>query len=53
MKKLIFIALVAIFYTGCSPEVGSKEWCTEMKEKPQGDWTANEVKEYAKNCLLK
>lgn len=37
---------------GCSPEVGSPEWCVEMKEKPKGDWTANEATEYTKNCIL-
>ena len=28
---------------GCSPEVGSDEWCKDMKEKPKGDWTASEA----------
>ena len=37
---------------GCSPEVGSKEWCAQMKEKPTGDWTANEAADYTKNCLF-
>ncbi|MCX4189785.1 DUF3012 domain-containing protein [Methylophaga sp. OBS3] len=23
-----------------------------MKEKPKGDWTANEAGDYAKHCLL-
>ncbi|MEJ2767015.1 DUF3012 domain-containing protein [Photobacterium sp. MCCC 1A19761] len=37
---------------GCSPEVGSKEWCDEMKQQPKGDWTANEAKDYAKHCIF-
>lgn len=36
----------------CSPEVGSEEWCEDMKNKPKGDWTANEAADFAKHCLL-
>lgn len=45
--------LFAISITGCAPEVGSDKWCTNMKAKPTGDWTANEAADYAKNCILK
>ncbi len=55
MKKIGAVA-AALFLVGliagCSPEVGSKEWCQDMKEKPKGDWTANEVAEFAKSCIL-
>jgi hypothetical protein len=37
----------------CSPEVGSEKWCENLKKKPKGDWTVNEAKEFAKNCILK
>ncbi|AEX24731.1 MULTISPECIES: DUF3012 domain-containing protein [Vibrio] len=37
---------------GCSPEVGSKEWCAEMKEKPKGDWTATEAGDFTKHCIF-
>ncbi|WP_404424117.1 DUF3012 domain-containing protein [Thalassospira australica] len=36
----------------CSPEVGSKEWCADMKEKPKGDWSANEATDFAKHCIF-
>ncbi len=36
----------------CSPEVGSKEWCEELKKKPKGDWSANEASDFAKSCIL-
>ena len=58
MKKLkaavvaTVIGFTMVSLQGCSPEVGSKEWCSELKEKPKGDWTANEAKEYAKSCIL-
>lgn len=44
--------LLAALLLGCAPEVGSDEWCADMKEKPKGDWTANEATDYAKHCLL-
>ena len=48
-----FAALAVLMLAGaCSPKVGSPEWCKVMKEKPKGDWSANEVTEFAKNCLL-
>ena len=40
------------FAVGCGPEVGSEAWCEDMKEKPKGDWTANEAADFAKHCLL-
>lgn len=52
--KLIGLFLLAgTLLAGCSPEVGSKAWCTQMQEKPKGDWTANEAADFAKNCLFK
>lgn len=39
--------------TACAPEVGSDKWCANLKEKPKGDWSANEAKDYAKHCVFK
>ena len=47
----IVAALVALI-AACSPEVGSKEWCEDMKNKPKGEWTANEAADFAKHCIL-
>ncbi len=44
--------LVSFVLTACGPEVGSPEWCAEMKEKPKGDWTANEGTDFAKHCIF-
>jgi len=49
---LAFALMASMGLTACSPEVGSKEWCEDMKKKDKGNWTANEVKEFAKNCVL-
>ena len=47
VATISFLLLIA-----CSPEVGSAEWCQAMKEKPKGDWTANEAADFAKHCLI-
>jgi len=56
MKKrltLLVVTLSITVLTACAPEIGSDKWCTQMKEKPTGDWTANQAADYAKHCLLK
>lgn len=53
--KLIAATLTAVCIValaGCSPKVGSDAWCKSMKEKPKGDWTANEAADFTKYCLL-
>ena len=57
MRKHVWLRCLAIIgllfvVAACSPEVGSDEWCVMMKEKPKGDWTANEAGYYAQHCLL-
>ena len=55
MKKILlvmFALVLALSFTACAPEVGSKDWCAQMKEKPRGDWSSNEVGDYAKHCIL-
>jgi hypothetical protein len=54
MMKLGTVITVAglLFATACSPAVGSKEWCQELKNKDKGQWTAQEVKDFAKHCIL-
>ncbi|MCW9033602.1 MAG: DUF3012 domain-containing protein [Rhodospirillales bacterium] len=45
-----FVAVVGL--SACSAEVGSKEWCEEMKKKDKGDWTATQATDFAKHCIL-
>ncbi|MBO6519014.1 MAG: DUF3012 domain-containing protein [Rhodospirillales bacterium] len=55
IRRYGILALVLIAFgglTACSPEVGSKEWCADLKEKPKGDWSANEAADFAKHCVL-
>ncbi len=52
MRRAGVAALFAVLLAACSPEVGSKEWCDAMKQKPKGDWTANEAADFAKHCIF-
>ena len=49
---LIVAAAFAAMASACSPEVGSKEWCEELKAKPKGDWSANEAVDFTKHCIF-
>ncbi|MCY4044537.1 MAG: DUF3012 domain-containing protein [Cellvibrionales bacterium] len=52
MKKFFLFLSVALFISACKPDVGSDAWCADLKAKPKGDWTANELKDFAKHCLF-
>ena len=54
MKRLKWatLAIAIAWLTACSPEVGSDRWCANMRDKPRGDWTANEALEFARSCVL-
>lgn len=52
-QKLICIFLLAGTQAGCEPEVGSDEWCEDMVDTPKADWSANDVKAFAENCVFK
>ncbi len=53
MKKLVSTLIMTAFVFGCTPEVGSKKWCEQLSEKPKGEWTMNETKDYASHCIFK
>lgn len=50
--KLFAMFMIVGTVSACSPEVGSDEWCADMKEKPKGDWSGNEAADFAKHCVL-
>jgi uncharacterized lipoprotein YehR (DUF1307 family) len=52
LLTLVAASLLLISISGCSPEVGSEKWCAMMKEKPKGDWTANEATDFTKHCIF-
>ncbi len=55
--KLLYLTfaltlVISIGLVACAPEIGSKEWCEDLKQKPKSDWTAYEAKKFAKSCVL-
>jgi hypothetical protein len=54
IQNTVALATIAVLtlLVACAPEVGSEDWCAAMKQKPKGEWTANEAADYAKHCLL-
>jgi hypothetical protein len=50
-RTLVLAGFVASL-VACAPEVGSKRWCAMMRDKPRGDWTANEALDFARHCVL-
>jgi len=53
MKKISLLFALVTIITACSPEIGSEQWCENIKEKAKADWTATEAKDYTKHCLFK
>ncbi len=51
VKKLLSLVFVCFALSACT-EVGSEAWCEDMKEKPKGDWSANEAADFTKHCIL-
>lgn len=51
--QLLFTVAVVGVLNACAAEVGSEDWCIDLKEKPKGDWTITESKDYAKHCIFK
>lgn len=51
MKKILIALGLSLFVIGYT-EVGSEEWCGDMKQKAKGDWTANEAADFAKHCIF-
>ena len=52
LKRSLLLSVIAFALTACSPEIGSEQWCDNLKEKPKGEWTGNEIKDYTKHCLF-
>jgi hypothetical protein len=48
---LVLLTLLGLV-SACDPEVGSEAWCSDLKEKAKGDWTANEAADFVKHCVL-
>ena len=42
-----------ILLSACTAEIGSEQWCANLKEKSKADWTTNEATDFAKHCIFK
>jgi hypothetical protein len=51
-RRAVLVAALVACVAACAPEVGSARWCEAMREKPRGDWTANEALEFARSCVF-
>ena len=52
IQSVLLVACAIFAAVACAPEVGSKRWCTDMEEKPKGDWSTNEALDYARHCVF-
>lgn len=53
MVKLLAVVTLIPLASACAPKVGSPDWCKAIEEKPKGELTMNEAKDYAKHCVFK
>jgi len=55
IRSIPWAAALVVFAlaSACSPDPGSDAWCKDMKEKPKGEWTAEQASMFAKSCVLK
>ena len=51
LKRTLAVLPLFVLW-GCAPEVGSDAWCEDMRDQPRGDWTANEIRAFAENCIF-
>lgn len=52
VMTVITLFFAAFALSACAPEVGSPEWCEDMKEKDKGEWSANEAVDFTKHCVF-
>jgi Protein of unknown function (DUF3012) len=52
LVSLFVLAGVSLALGACSPEVGSKEWCEEIKARDKTDITAQEAADFTKSCVF-
>ena len=49
---VLFTTAITLSLTSCT-KVGSEGWCAKLKDTPEGEWTVNEITDYAKHCVFK
>jgi hypothetical protein len=51
MKKTAGLMMLMLL-AGCSAEPGSERWCEAKKGEPKSEWSMEDAKTYAKNCVI-
>lgn len=51
LKTVLLLSILALA-TACSPEIGSKEWCEDLKARDKGEWTLQETADFARHCVI-
>ncbi|HAS6346825.1 DUF3012 domain-containing protein [Vibrio sp. IRLE0018] len=51
MKRTLFVVLSAVTLSACN-DVGSENWCNDMRDKPKSEWNGQNTLDFAKHCLL-
>ena len=52
MIKLSVLLILCFLVSACAPEVGTKEWCEDMKQKKKATMSSNESMNFAKHCIF-
>ncbi len=52
-RATVLATIASFIIAACSPEVGSEEWCNNLKKKAKMEWTAEEAKNFTKHCILR
>ncbi len=52
-RTTVLATLAAFIIAACSPEVGSDEWCDNLKKNRMMEWSAKEAKDFTKHCVLR
>ncbi|MHC6530181.1 DUF3012 domain-containing protein [Vibrio proteolyticus] len=52
MKKLVVLLLTVGALSACSDEVGSKNWCSALRDKPKTEWTGQNAVDFAQYCVF-
>jgi hypothetical protein len=49
--KTFFVLAAFSAAAACSPSVGSKEWCDDLKKKDKVFWTVQDAADFTKHCV--
>ncbi len=44
------LSLVALMSASCTSDVGTKQWCQMMVDKPESKWTVEEAADFVDSC---